>query len=96
MARVTVQDCLEKIPNRFELVLLATRRARHLLRTGIEALVPWENDKATVVALREIADGCITREELEKQDPEEEQLSSRLAREAISSQPFAATRTNTE
>jgi len=60
MARVTVEDCLEKIPNRFELVLVATKRARQLASTAAEPTVPWENDKATVVALREIAEGHIT------------------------------------
>ena len=54
MARVTVEDCLENVDNRFELVLLATKRARQLAN-GQEAKVPWENDKPTVVALREIA-----------------------------------------
>lgn len=60
MARVTVEDCLERVPNRFELILLASRRARQLLTTGEEPTVPWDNDKATVVALREIAEGNIT------------------------------------
>jgi DNA-directed RNA polymerase subunit omega len=60
MARITVEDCLEKVPNRFELILLASRRARQLLTSGEEPTVPWDNDKATVVALREIAEGHIT------------------------------------
>ena len=59
MARVTVEDCLKKVKNRFELILLAAKRARQLLTTGIEPLVPWENDKVTVVALREIAEDKI-------------------------------------
>ncbi len=59
MARVTVEDCLEHVDNRFELVLLATARTRQLINTGIEPKVPWENDKATVVALREIAAGLV-------------------------------------
>lgn len=58
MARVTVEDCLENVDNRFELVLLATKRARQLAN-GREPLVPWENDKPTVVALREIAEGKV-------------------------------------
>lgn len=58
MARVTVEDCLDKIPNRFQLVLAAARRARQLA-TGGQSLVPWENDKPTVVALREIAEGRV-------------------------------------
>ena len=59
MARVTVEDCLDNVDNRFELVLVATKRARQLAN-GKEALVPMENDKPTVVALREIAKNLIT------------------------------------
>jgi len=58
MARVTVEDCLENVDNRFELVLIASKRARQIAQ-GKEALVPIENDKPTVVALREIAAGKI-------------------------------------
>lgn len=59
MARVTVEDCLEKLSNRFELVLVASKRA-HLLQDGTkEPRVPWDNDKPTVVALREIAEGLV-------------------------------------
>ena len=60
MARVTVEDCLKQIPNRFELVLVATKRARQLASTGAEPHVAWENDKPTVVALREVAEGHIS------------------------------------
>lgn len=56
MARVTVEDCLENVDNRFELVLKATTRARQIAQEGIDPLVPWEEDKPTVVALREIAE----------------------------------------
>ena len=58
MARITVTDCLENVDNRFELVLVATKRARQLI-LGAEPLVEVENDKPTVVALREIAEGLI-------------------------------------
>lgn len=58
MARVTVEDCLRHIPNRFELVIIATKRARQL-SNGADPLVPWENDKPTVVALREVAAGLV-------------------------------------
>ena len=58
MARVTVEDCLEHVDNRFDLVLLATKRARQLVN-GMEPLLPWENDKPTVVALPEIAEGLV-------------------------------------
>ena len=59
MARVTVEDCLDNVANRFELVIVASKRARQLALSGTEPLVPWENDKPTVVALREIAEGVI-------------------------------------
>jgi DNA-directed RNA polymerase subunit omega len=58
MARVTVEDCLDHVANRFELVLLATKRARQLVY-GKEPMLPWENDKPTVLALREIAEGLV-------------------------------------
>ena len=61
MARITVEDCLENIDNRFELVLTATKRARQISH-GAEPLVEAENDKPTVIALREIADGLIDSE----------------------------------
>ena len=64
MARVTVEDCLEHVENRFELVLLASKRTRQLVQ-GAEALVEWENDKPTVVALREIAENLINEEKME-------------------------------
>ncbi|MDH5692791.1 MAG: DNA-directed RNA polymerase subunit omega [Gammaproteobacteria bacterium] len=67
MARVTVEDCLENVDNRFELVLLASRRARQL-SNGQTALVEWDGDKPTVVALREIAEGLITKTILEERD----------------------------
>ncbi len=65
MARVTVEDCLEHVENRFKLVLLASKRSRQLV-LGAEPLVPWENDKPTVVALREIAENLVNEETMEK------------------------------
>ena len=59
MARVTVEDCLEHIDNRFNLVLVASKRARQLAN-GKDATLAWDNDKPTVLALREIAEGNIT------------------------------------
>ena len=68
MARITVEDCLENVDNRFQLVLIASKRARDLAM-GHESTLPWENDKPTVLALREIAAGKIKREYLhEKKD----------------------------
>lgn len=66
MARVTVEDCLEYVDNRFELVMLASRRAREIAIRGAQPMVEWDNDKPTVVALREIAAGLIDRDILEK------------------------------
>ncbi|PVV10582.1 MAG: DNA-directed RNA polymerase subunit omega [gamma proteobacterium symbiont of Ctena orbiculata] len=57
--------------NRFDLVLLATKRARQLVN-GVEPLLPWENDKPTVMALREIAEGLISHSDMEKQEAEED------------------------
>lgn len=59
MARVTVEDCLEHVENRFELVMVAAKRARSIAVRGEQPLVEWENDKPTVVALREISEGLI-------------------------------------
>jgi DNA-directed RNA polymerase subunit omega len=61
MARITVEDCIDKVGNRFDLVLLATKRARQITR-GATPLVEIENDKPTVIALREIAEGKIDLE----------------------------------
>jgi len=72
MARITVEDCLQNVDNLFQLVLVAAKRARRLAN-GAEATVDWENDKPTVVALREIAAGNVTADLLEEQDPVAEQ-----------------------
>ncbi|MEO1562662.1 MAG: DNA-directed RNA polymerase subunit omega [Pseudomonadota bacterium] len=63
MARVTVEDCVDKVPNRFELVMLAAHRAREI-STGSEITVPRDNDKNPVVALREIAEETLTADQL--------------------------------
>lgn len=60
MARVTVEDCLERVANRFDLVLVASKRARELATGAEEPILGWENDKPTVVALREIAAGLVS------------------------------------
>lgn len=59
MARVTVEDCLDKIPNVYEMIAVAAKRARQLAMTNTEPTVGRENDKATVIALREIAKGTV-------------------------------------
>ncbi|HUN26380.1 MAG TPA: DNA-directed RNA polymerase subunit omega [Steroidobacteraceae bacterium] len=74
MARITVEDCLQSVDNLFQLVLLAAQRARRLAN-GAEPTVPWENDKPTVVALREIAEGNVTAEMLREPEPPPEQPS---------------------
>lgn len=68
MARVTVEDCLPNVKNRFELVLEAADRAKKLIRGVVESQVSWENDKATVVALREIAAGIKFPKDQENKD----------------------------
>lgn len=88
MARITVEDCLKKIDNQFDLVMTAAKRARRLAN-GAEPLVELENDKPTVVALREIAEGLINEEILaEMAQPEEDILSSEAAEELLASTPI--------
>ncbi len=74
MARLTVEDCLENVNNRYDLVLLASKRARQIA-LGAEPLVPAENDKPTVIALREIAENLVNDgniDTINKFDTEEE------------------------
>jgi DNA-directed RNA polymerase subunit omega len=78
MARITVEDCLDNVDNRFDLVLLASRRARQLVN-GVDPLVPWENDKPTVVALREIAEGLITEETVAEPEESVDSIDDELA-----------------
>lgn len=67
MARITVEDCLEHVENRFDLVLLAARRARQISQ-GADPLVAPENDKPTVIALREIAENLINTESMDEME----------------------------
>lgn len=67
MARVTVEDCLEHVDNKFELAALASKRARQLAR-GAQSQLDWEDDKPSVLALREIADGMVSRAILDEPD----------------------------
>ena len=62
MARITVEDCLDKVDNRFELVMVSSKRARQLQIEGKDPMVAIDNDKPTVIALREIADGLVNAE----------------------------------
>jgi DNA-directed RNA polymerase subunit omega len=86
MARITVEDCLENVDNRFDLVMIASKRARQLQTGGKDALIDEQNDKPTVVALREIAEGHINSTILTN-TPEEE------AEESLD-EVEAATKTN--
>ena len=86
MARVTVEDCLENVANRFELVMVASKRARQMATGGKDPMVDEESDKPTVIALREIAEGHITPDILtreEEVDVEEELLEAMESSEAI-------------
>ena len=83
MARITVEDCLENVDNRFELVMVSSKRARQLQIGGKDPMVGVDNDKPTVVALREIADGHIDAKILiEKPKTELEDLSEAISEEA--------------
>lgn len=84
MARITVEDCLENIENIFEMVLVAAKRARRVAH-GAEPMVELENDKPTVIALREIADGHVTPAILEEidQPPTEEFMHTDIAEEIL-------------
>lgn len=88
MARITVEDCLGNVENIFELVMVAAKRARRLAN-GAPAQLDWENDKPTVLALREIAAGLVGPEILAEADPTPadlfaaEQASDLMAREPI-------------
>ncbi|XNM78986.1 DNA-directed RNA polymerase subunit omega [Escherichia coli] len=73
MAHVTVQDAVEKIGNRFDLVLVAAHHARQMQVGGKDPLVPEENDKTTVIALREIEEGLINNQILDVRERQEQQ-----------------------
>jgi DNA-directed RNA polymerase subunit omega len=68
MARVTVEDCLENVANRFELVMVASKRSRQIATGGKEPMVDEESDKPTVIALREIAEGHVTADILVRKE----------------------------
>ncbi|MFY2510005.1 DNA-directed RNA polymerase subunit omega [Vibrio pectenicida] len=85
MARVTVQDAVEKVGNRFDLVLIAARRARQMQTGNKDSLVPEENDKTTVIALREIEEGLITKDILDARERQEQQEQEAAELAAVSS-----------
>ena len=80
MARITVEDCLEVLDNRFELVLMATKRARQLAK-GATAALSDENDKPTVLALREIAERKVDQSMIDEIDRQERERAEREALE---------------
>lgn len=87
MARITVEDCLDKVENRFELVMVASKRARQIAVGGKDPLVPEDGDKPTVLALREIAEGRIDREHILKVEEEVAQEQA-TALEIVEEQPL--------
>lgn len=87
MARVTVEDCLDKVDNRFQLVLVATKRARQVA-TGAAPMVDGENDKPTVIALREIADGHVDRGILDEVTAQEHMGESLVSEEELVEEPI--------
>ena len=97
MARITVEDCLEHVDNRFQLVLVATKRARQI-EQGKQPLLDLENDKPTVIALREIAAGLVGPAILKEVEPEPEvELEEVMMVEAeIDAEPDAGTETESK
>ncbi|MCR9105319.1 MAG: DNA-directed RNA polymerase subunit omega [Gammaproteobacteria bacterium] len=86
MARVTVEDCLENVANRFELVMVASKRSRQLATGGKDPMVQEESDKPTVIALREIAEGFVNADILTREDQIEAE--DELAEVMESSEPM--------
>jgi DNA-directed RNA polymerase subunit omega len=84
MARLTVEDCLENVDNRFELVLIAAKRARQL-SMGAEPLVELENDKPTVLALREIAENKVDKSVLEEEVVPQDDIEAMIEGELLQS-----------
>jgi DNA-directed RNA polymerase subunit omega len=82
MARITVEDCLNHADNRFDLVLLGTKRARQLAG-GVEPLLPWQNDKPTVMALREIAAGLLNAESIADAEKKEKDDTAKSLEQAL-------------
>ena len=82
MARVTVEDCLDNVDNRFQLVLVAAKRARDI-SLGAEPMVDRENDKPTVLALREIAAGCMGREYLDEVSARTHSIEPKISDEEV-------------
>lgn len=91
MARITVEDCLENVENRFELVMVSSKRARQIQTGGKDPLVSKDNDKPTVLALREIAEGFVTADILINRAAEEEANESLASLEAAEAAATSST-----
>lgn len=89
MARITVEECLDHVDNRFELVMVGSKRARQIAVQGKDPMVPVENDKPTVIALREIEEGLVDASILQEQDEyvEETPESTGVPLEGMDTQP---------
>ena len=83
MARITVEDCLDHVENRFELVLVSSKRAHQIATGGKEPLVAWENDKPTVVALREIEEGLVDASILITREAKEDYMDLDMLENAV-------------
>ena len=87
MARVTVEDCLDKVPTRYDLIVLAAKRAKQLATGGRKATLEWEDDKSTVMALREIEAGTVTSDNINELTVDiselEDEFSEELAAEDL-------------
>ncbi|WP_317932129.1 DNA-directed RNA polymerase subunit omega [Halioxenophilus sp. WMMB6] len=78
MARITVEDCLNHVDNRFELVLVGSKRARQIAVGGKDPMVPEENDKPTVIALREIEEGLVDASILDQKEEVDDEFPSSI------------------
>ena len=87
MARITVEDCLDKVSTRYELILLAAKRARQLATGRRRASLEWENDKPTVMALREIEAGLVTQQNINELKVDVADLEEEFSEE-LSAKPF--------
>ncbi len=88
MARITVEDCLDNVENRFELVMVATKRARQIATGGKDPMVNEDSDKVTVIALREISEGLVTNAILHGRVEFEDAASADIDTESLAAEAF--------
>ena len=96
MARITVEDCLDHVDNRFELVMVSSKRARQLALGTKEALLPWENDKPTVMALREIEEGLVNASILDEKEESDDLMMEALDEETTEGQEVTSAENTTD